>query len=235
MHLNKFLPQAGVCSRRKATDAIKAGEVKVNGIIVKEPWYEVKPKDVVSINGHAVHLTQKYAYILLNKPKNCITTLSDEKGRETVLDLLVGVKERVFPIGRLDRNTTGVLLLTNDGEFANKLMHPRYEVQKVYTATLDKPLVITDLEKIKQGVQLPDGLIKVDYVGFVTEKNKSVVRVKLHSGKYRVVRRLFNKVGYEVKKLDRISFAGLTKKGLPAGAWRYLTSKEIKALKEKTI
>lgn len=232
MQLNKYLAHAGVCSRRKAVDLIKAGKVMVNNKVITEPGHVVNPDDVVKVGGKKIKQEHKL-YILLNKPKNCITTVSDEKGRRTVIDILKPmIKQRVYPIGRLDYDTTGVLLLTNDGLLAQKLSHPRYEVQKEYLVVLDLPLQAVDAQKIKAGVMLPDGKVKVDNFSFVKNKQRKQVRVALHSGRYRVIRRLFKKLGYNVTSLDRIRFAGLTKRGVPIGKWRFLTKAQVRQLKK---
>ncbi len=233
MQLNKYIAQAGICSRRKAVELIKQGVVTVNGQKVTEPGYQVKSADIVRVRGKKV-ARQKLMYILMNKPKDYVTTVSDERGRRTVIDLLSGqIKERVYPVGRLDRSTTGLLLLTNDGELAEKLAHPRYEVKKVYHVLLDKPLVYADMQKIKAGVRLSDGLVRVDMISYAPGKYKNHLRVTLHSGKYRIVRRMFEHFDYDVIQLDRVRYAGLTKKGLRVGMWRYLTAYEIRTVKQE--
>ncbi|HRN77616.1 MAG TPA: pseudouridine synthase [Candidatus Dependentiae bacterium] len=232
--LNKYIAQAGLCSRRKAIDLIKAGRVTINNRVVKEPGYRVLPSDRVAVEGQILARERSNVYILLNKPKDYVTTLSDERGRKTVIDLLKPeVTERVYPVGRLDRNTTGVLLLTNDGDLANQLAHPKYQVQKIYKVTVDFVVKPSDIQKLKQGIQLEDGQVVVDEAQYVPRERKNNVYVALHSGKYRVVRRLFEALGYEVDKLDRVQFAGLTKKGLRVGEWRYLTPEEVRELKGK--
>ncbi len=231
-YLSKFIAHAGVCSRRKAADLVRSGTVTVNDTVITEPGYKVESGDVVKISGKVIK-QEPFVYILLNKPKDYITTMRDQKGRRTVMDLVKGaVKERIYPVGRLDRNTTGLLLLTNDGELTNKLSHPRHEVQKTYYVVLNNPLKRADAENIKAGVELEDGFVLVDELYFVENKPKSHVQLVLHSGKYRVVRRLFAHLGYEVVKLDRVLYAGLTKKGLPVGAWRFLNDKEVCTLKK---
>jgi 23S rRNA pseudouridine2605 synthase len=231
--LSKFLAHAGVCSRRKAGDLIKQGQVTVNGRLIDDPSYRVQPKDVVETQGRIIHEESK-VYIVLNKPRDCITTVSDEKGRNTVLDVLIGApRVRLYPVGRLDRSTTGLLVMTNDGEFANVLAHPRNEVSKVYQVTLNAALTQHDLSTIREGVILEDGEIIVDDIDYVPGKRK-VVLVQLHSGKNRIIRRIFEHLGYEVTALDRIAFGGLTKKGLLCGQWRYLSDGEIKMLKQSS-
>jgi len=226
--LSKYLAQAGIASRRKATELIKQGHIKVNDIIIREPGYKIKTRDAVTCNDKPVRVHEKI-YILLNKPKNYITTVSDEKGRKTVMDLVsdaIGV--RVYPVGRLDRNTTGLLILTNDGEFAQKLSHPKYEVQKTYMVTLDKIFTQKDMDSVKKGLLLEDGPVRVDAISYVQSMPRNHVKVVLHSGRNRIVRRIFEFFGYEVTKLDRIGYAHLTKKGLRVGEWRYLTADELK-------
>jgi 23S rRNA pseudouridine2605 synthase len=231
--LNKYIAQAGICSRRKAVDLITAGKVTVNNKVILEPGYRVTLQDRVVVEGKILAPELSKVYILLNKPKDCVTTLSDERGRKTVIDLISPqVKERVHPVGRLDRNTTGLLLLTNDGEFTNKLAHPRYEIEKVYHVTLASAVTTSDMRKLKEGVQLSDGKAFVDEIYYIPGEKKNRVSVILHSGKHRIVRRLFESLGYEVSKLDRVKFAGLTKKGLRQGEWRYLIPQEVKSLKE---
>ncbi len=231
--LSKYVAHTGVCSRRKAALLIKNGFVTVNNQIVVEPGNKISQSDEVKVRGKIVRPEQAAIYILLNKPKDYITTLSDQAGRRTIIDLIKpDIVQRVYPVGRLDRNTTGLLLLTNDGVLANALAHPRYQVEKVYHVALEVPLQEHDLKKIKSGVELEDGTVVVDAVHFIPNKQKNHLRLVLHSGKYRVLRRLFKKLGYTVAKLDRVKYAGLTKKMLPIGAWRYLTDKEIELLKK---
>lgn len=233
MQLNKFLAHTGVSSRRNAVELIKSGKVTVNGHIVTEPGYRVKETDMVKVDGKKIKVETKI-YILLNKPEGYITTVSDEKGRQTVLDLVKPeIKQRVYPVGRLDRETTGVLLLTNDGELAQKLAHPKYEIKKTYQVILDKSLTYPDLQKIKEGIRLRDGMVRVDHVGFAPNKRENVVRVTLHSGKNRIVRRIFESLGYNVLELDRTKFAGITKERVRCGMWRFLTAGEVKLLREK--
>ena len=231
MSLSKYLALSGVASRRASTQLVKDGLVTVNGQIVKEPGYKLKSSDTVLVQGKTATVKQQKVYILLNKPKDYITTLADERDRKTVKDLLGDQGMRVYPVGRLDRNTTGLLLMTNDGDLAQKLAHPKYEVTKVYQVTLDMPLKSSDLEHVRAGIELEDGFIKVDDIRYVPQMPRNQVRITLHSGKYRVVRRLFEHIGYEVIGLDRISYAGLTKKNLLVGKWRHLTEPEIIMLK----
>ena len=199
--------------------------------MITELGYRIKPTDMVSYGGQTIK-REKMVYMVINKPKNFITTSDDPFDRETVLSLIKGAcKERVYPVGRLDRNTTGVLIITNDGEMTKKLTHPRYEKKKIYHVVLDKPVTGADIKQIKEGLELEDGLIKVDEVSYVSGADKKEVGIELHSGKNRIVRRIFEHLGYDVKKLDRVSFAGLTKKDLPRGRWRFLTQQEIDFLK----
>jgi len=226
--LVKYLAQSGIASRRKVVQAIKDGLVTVNGEIITEPWFNVTDKDTIKYENRIVKPVSKYIYILLNKPVGYITTVSDPQGRPTVLDLVKKYnKQRIYPVGRLDKDTSGVLLLTNDGQLTQKLAHPRYNVKKVYQVLLDRPFSQEDAEKLKKGVRLQDGVTKIDSVSW----NKRKVRVALHSGKNRVVRRLFAKLGYHILKLDRIEFAGLKKKGIVPGAFRLLTKKEVESIK----
>ncbi|MEX6687689.1 pseudouridine synthase [Danxiaibacter flavus] len=233
MPLNKYIAHAGVCARREAAELVKEGKVQVNNNIIYEPGFKVSPDDKVKVKGKLVHIQKNLVYILLNKPKDYITTLDDPQGRKTVLDLIKGAvtNERVYPVGRLDRNTTGVLLITNDGELAQKLTHPSFEVKKIYEVTLDKPLAKNDGQAILDGVELEDGLVKADAVGYVDARDKNVVGVQIHSGRNRIVRRIFEHLGYNVKNLDRVMFANLTKKNVERGKWRYLNEKEVRLLK----
>ncbi len=230
--LNKFISNAGVCSRRQADEYIKAGYVTVNDAVVLEMGYKVKPKDIVKFKKKKVQ-NEKKVYVLLNKPKGYLTTTSDDRERKTVMDLVSTVKDvRLYPVGRLDRNSTGIILLTNDGELAQKLSHPSGEVTKVYQVELDKKLEMKDLHAIREGVLLEDGKANVDQADYTLPRGDDrVVGVELHSGKNRIVRRIFEHLGYEVVKLDRVLYAGLTKKNLPRGKWRFLTEKEIVFLK----
>ena len=240
--LNKYLSHAGVASRRNADELIREGRVKVNGVVVTEMGYKVKPKDEVEFDSKLLTLESKY-YILLNKPKDFITTLSDEKGRRTVMELLRGAyvqiktktKPRLYPVGRLDRNTTGVLLITNDGELAQKLTHPSSEIRKVYHVVLDKKLRKEDFDKIAEGgVVLEDGIAEVDEIAYPNPKNRAEVGIEIHTGKNRFIRRLFETLGYKVERLDRVFFAGLTKKDVPRGKWRFLNEAEVRLLKHFT-
>ncbi len=231
--LSKYIAHTGICSRRKATMLIRDGLVMVNNQVITEPGHKVEQVDEVKVKGKVVKPIQATLYILLNKPKDYITTLADEADRRTVIDLIKpAIVERIYPVGRLDRNTTGLLLLTNDGALAHILTHPRYQVKKTYHVVLKRSLQEDDLQKIKSGVLLEDGVAMVDDIYFIPNKARNYLRLVLHSGKYRVIRRLFEKLGYTVVKLDRIEYAGLTKKGLPVGAWRYLTEKEVVLLKK---
>ena len=231
--LSKYLAQAGIASRRKAVDIIKSKVVTVNGVMINEPGFKVNPNDCVRINDNLIR-SQSKVYILLNKPKNCITTVSDDLGRHNVINLIGDqIKQRVYPVGRLDRNTTGLLLLTNDGELALKLSHPKFEVEKIYHVQLHKPLTRADMQKIKEGVHLEDGFIKVDAAHYFADRSKQNILVALHSGKNRIVRRIFEHLGYEVNKLDRAGYAGLTKACLEVGQWRHLTKAEIASLKQE--
>ncbi len=232
MPLNKFIAHSGVSSRRDAADMVKLGNVKVNGQVVTEPGHKVSGKDDVRVNGKKIFLEKNLVYILLNKPKDFITTTDDPQGRKTVLDLIKrATTERVYPVGRLDRNTSGVLLLTNDGELSQKLTHPSNEIKKIYAVTLDKPLEKKDFEQILKGVVLEDGPASVDKLAFADTKDKTQLGVELHSGRNRIVRRIFEHLGYDVKQLDRVMFAGLTKKNVERGKWRYLNEKEVRELK----
>jgi 23S rRNA pseudouridine2605 synthase len=232
IRLNRFLAMAGVGSRRGNDELIVSGAIKVNGKQVRELGTKVDPeKDIVTVHGNPVHPAQHTVYILLNKPKDCITTLKDEKERTTVSDY-VRVKERVYPVGRLDRNTTGVLLLTNDGDMTHSLIHPSFEVEKVYRVSLDKPLKNEDLGRLKRGVDLDDGPARAGEVHFVDGSKRMRVFVSLHEGRNREVRRIFEALGYDVKYLDRVSFAGLEYSGLQRGEWRYLTNEEVRYLKK---
>jgi 23S rRNA pseudouridine2605 synthase len=232
MPLNKFIAHCGVCGRREAAELVKEGKVTVNGDKVFEPGYKVSDTDKVIVKGKRVFLQKNSVYILLNKPKDFITTSSDPQGRKTVLDLIKSATtERVYPVGRLDRNTTGVLLLTNDGELAQKLTHPSFEVKKIYEVTLDKPVAKTDLDQIAAGITLEDGFVAADSVGYANTKDKHIVGIEIHSGKNRIVRRIFEHLGYDVKALDRVMFANLTKKNVERSKWRYLNEKEVRLLK----
>ena len=227
IRLNKYIANSGVCSRREADDLIKQGLVSVNGTVMTEMGYRVKKTDLVRYDGQKI-LPEPFVYILMNKPKDFITTTDDEKGRKTVMDLLADkIPQRVYPIGRLDRNTTGVLLLTNDGEVAQALTHPSFQIKKVYHVVLDKKVNGTDLDKLVEGVELEDGKVHADAAAFVDSEDKRHVGVEIHSGRNRVVRRMFEHLGYDVEKLDRVSMGIFTKKDLPRGKWRFLKESEI--------
>jgi 23S rRNA pseudouridine2605 synthase len=232
MPLNKFVAHAGICSRRDAADLVKSGKVTVNGIEIKEPGHKVTGTEEIKVNGKKITAAKNLVYILLNKPKDHITTTEDPEGRKTVLDIVrKATTERVYPIGRLDRNTTGVLLLTNDGELAQKLSHPSYEVRKIYEVTLDRPLAKKDFDTLLAGLTLDDGFIAPDSLAYADPRNKSVVGIEIHSGKNRIVRRMFEKLGYDVRNLDRVMYANLTKKNVDRGKWRFLQEKEVRLLK----
>ncbi|MCF8367643.1 MAG: rRNA pseudouridine synthase [Bacteroidales bacterium] len=234
IRLNKYIANAGICSRREADVLIETGVIKVNGKVVQDLGTKVSPSDKVQYDGQTLHTEKKY-YVLLNKPKDYITTTDDPFERRTVMFLVRNAcKERIYPVGRLDKNTTGLLLLTNDGELAKKLTHPKHKITKIYHVTLDKNLAKTDMVKIANGINLEDGFVKVDEIAWVKDAaNKKEVGVEIHSGKNRIIRRIFESVGYKVVKLDRVIFAGLTKKDLPRGKWRFLTDNELSFLKMK--
>ncbi|MCX7984744.1 MAG: rRNA pseudouridine synthase [Bacteroidetes bacterium] len=232
LRLNRFLAMAGIASRRKSDELINSGVVRVNGRIVTELGTKVNPAtDRITVNGKPATLTEKKIYILMNKPKDAITTVSDEKGRTTVMDYLK-TKYRVFPVGRLDRNTTGVLLFTNDGDFAHALLHPKNEIEKVYRVTLDKQVTDTDLRKLRKGIELSDGPAKARTAEIIEGSKRKKVLISLTEGRNREVRRMFEALGYDVKQLDRVSFAGLTPLGVPRGKWRFLTHQEVQQVKE---
>lgn len=231
IRLNKFLANAGVCSRREADEFITAGVVSVNGEVVTELGTKVKRSDLVKFHDEPVSIERK-VYVLLNKPKDCVTTSDDPQERRTVMDLIKGAcNERIYPVGRLDRNTTGVLLLTNDGDLASKLTHPQYLKKKIYHVYLDKNLTKADMDQIAAGIQLEDGEVHADAISYASDTDKSQVGIEIHSGKNRIVRRIFESLGYKVIKLDRVYFAGLTKKKLRRGEWRYLTEQEVNFLR----
>ena len=231
IRLNKFLANAGICSRREADEFITAGVVSVNGVVVTELGTKVKRTDEIKFHDQPVNIERK-VYVLLNKPKDCVTTSDDPQERKTVMDFVKGAcKERIYPVGRLDRNTTGVLLLTNDGDLASKLTHPKYLKKKIYHVYCDKNVTKADLDQIVSGITLDDGEIHADAVSYASEIDKSQVGIEIHSGKNRIVRRIFEALGYRVIKLDRVYFAGLTKKGLRRGDWRYLTEQEVNMLR----
>ncbi|HJW30892.1 MAG TPA: pseudouridine synthase [Saprospiraceae bacterium] len=235
MRLNKYLAHCGIASRRAADVLIMQGHVTVNGKVVQEMGYHVQPNDVVIFKGKPIKPVDKLVYYLLNKPRNVLSTAADERGRKTVLDVIAEkIPERIYPVGRLDRNTSGLILLTNDGELTKKLSHPSHKVPKVYHVTLNKNLTLKDLEQIREGITLDDGPIKADSLHFMEGKTKRDVQIEIHSGKNRVIRRLFEHLGYEVMKLDRTYYAGLTKKNLPRGRFRPLTKEEIRMLKHFT-
>ena len=230
MPLNKFIAHCGMSSRRDAAELVKLGNVKVNNETITEPGHKVSGKDEIKVNGKKITLAKNLVYILLNKPKDYITTADDPQKRKTVFNL-VRVKERIFPVGRLDRNTSGVLLLTNDGDLSQKLTHPSFEVKKVYHVTLDRPLERKDFDNVLKGVPLEDGPARVDVLAYADSKDKKELGVEIHSGRNRIVRRIFEHLGYEVKNLDRVVFAGLTKKNVERGKWRFLSEKEVRDLK----
>jgi 23S rRNA pseudouridine2605 synthase len=233
MPLNKYLAHCGISSRRKAVEYIEQGKVVINGEAKTEPFYRIQPGDVVICDGQPLAVQERLVYVLLNKPKNVITSSDDERGRTTVLDIVDGhYPERIYPVGRLDRDTTGLIIITNDGDLANKLSHPSYNIQKQYRVGLRRPLTQADLEAIERGVELEDGLVEVKWIRFSQEHpTRDVIELEITSGRNRVVRRLFEYLGYEVHKLDRFYFAGLTKKDLERGHFRDLTQREITMLK----
>jgi len=235
MRLNKYVAHCGICSRRQAADLVKSGQISVNGEVVVEPFYQMKQGDAVRYKGKVIRPEENMVYLLMNKPKGVISTSQDERGRTTVLDLIKDkVSERVFPVGRLDRETTGLLLLTNDGELALKMTHPSFQMEKQYEVVLNKELKPEDLQKIRDGVVLEDGPATVDAAHFTSGKTKDSVTLLLHLGRNRIVRRIFEHLGYEVVKLDRVYLGGLTKKDLPRGFVRYLTPREVVMLKHFT-
>lgn len=227
IRLNKYVANSGVCSRRDADVYIAAGNVSVNGKTITEMGFKVKQGDVVKFDNRTLN-PEKKEYILLNKPKNFITTTSDERGRRTVMELISNAtKARLVPVGRLDRNTTGLLLFTNDGDLAKRLTHPKHGVRKIYHVELSKNLKLADLKQIREGLTLDDGEVQVDEISYITNAPKKEVGIEIHSGRNRIVRRIFEHLGYEVTKLDRVTFAGLTKKDLPRGHWRPLSKQEV--------
>ncbi|MCM1032151.1 MAG: RNA-binding S4 domain-containing protein [Odoribacter sp.] len=231
IRLNKFMSNAGICSRREADEFIQQGLVKVNGNVVTELGTKICHSDVVEYDDKVVALESK-CYILLNKPKDCVTTSEDPQDRTTVMDYVKGAcTERIYPVGRLDRNTTGVLLLTNDGDLASKLTHPKYVKKKIYHVWCDKDIAEEDMQRIADGIELEDGPIHADAISYATETDRNQAGIEIHSGRNRIVRRIFESLGYHVTKLDRVYFAGLTKKNLPRGRWRYLTQEEVNLLK----
>lgn len=227
IRLNKYIANSGICSRREADTYIEHGSVQVNGKLVTEMGYKVQPNDVVQFDGTNITPEQK-KYVLLNKPKNYITTMDDDRGRKTVMDLVANAtKERIYPVGRLDRNTTGLLLFTNDGELAKKLTHPKHNVRKLYQASLDRKLDLKDLEKLRGDVIIEGRKVFIDAVSYINNEPKTEIGIEIHSGRNRIVRKIFEHVGYKVTKLDRVVFAELTKKNLPRGRWRELTNLEV--------
>lgn len=227
--LNKYIARCGVSSRRKADDLIKEGQITLNGEIINNPAYRLKIDDKVVYKNKEL-IPEKKIYILLNKPKNCIATRSDERDRKTVIDLIdKQIQERVFPVGRLDRATTGLLLLTNDGEFAQKLAHPQYLIKKLYKITLNTNFKAFDFNKLTKGLHLDDGFIKPDYA-YYSGPAKDTINIALHSGKNRIIRRMMEHLGYKITKLDRIQYGNLTKKNLPLGKWRHITKQELEFL-----
>jgi len=231
IRLNKFMSNAGICSRREADEFIQQGLVKVNGKVITELGTKISHADVVEYDEKVVALESK-CYILLNKPKDCVTTSEDPQDRTTVMDLVKGAcTERIYPVGRLDRNTTGVLLLTNDGDLASKLTHPKYIKKKIYHVWCDRDIAEEDMQRIADGIELEDGPIHADAISYATETDRNQAGIEIHSGRNRIVRRIFESLGYHVTKLDRVYFAGLTKKNLPRGRWRYLTQEEVNLLK----
>jgi 23S rRNA pseudouridine2605 synthase len=232
IQLNKFIAHAGVCSRRDAAALVKSGKVHVNGKVVDEPGFRVTRADKIQVNGKPVSINERFVYILLNKPKDFITTTEDPQGRKTVLDIVKNAtSERVYPVGRLDRNTTGVLLLTNDGALAQKLSHPSFEIKKIYEVKLDREFQKKDMEAMSKGLVLEDGFIAPDSIAYADSKDRSVVGIEIHSGRNRIVRRMFEHLGYDVRNLDRVMYANLTKKNVERGKWRFLTEKELRLLK----
>ena len=231
VRLNKYIADSGLCSRREADELIASGQITVNGKQVKEMGIRISPRDTVRYKGKILK-NEKPVYILLNKPKDVVTTVRDDHAKRSVIDLVKDAcKERVYPVGRLDRNTTGVLLLTNDGELTKRLTHPRYEKKKVYHVVVDKPVTKSHLEEMVHGIDLEEERVFADAASYVDPHDKTQVGVEIHTGQNRVVRRIFESQGYKVKKLDRVYFAGLTKKNLPRGKWRHLSFKEVNILK----
>ena len=231
VRLNKYLSNAGICSRREADVLIQTGVITINGEVITELGFKIKPEDVVRYDGETIN-AEKKRYVLLNKPKGFITTMDDPYGRKTVMGLVSkACRERIYPVGRLDRDTTGLLLFTNDGDMAKKLTHPRHKASKIYHVELNKPVKKEDLERLLSGIDLEDGRTTFDVAEYVKDGNSREVGVELHSGKNRIVRRMFESMGYEVVRLDRVQFAGLTKKDLPRGMFRHLTEKEVAFLK----
>lgn len=232
MRLNKYVAHCGITSRRKAAELVKSGKIEVNGHVLNNPAYVVQPQDKIFYEGKQIKPEKRKVYLLMNKPKDTICTLSDEKNRKTVMDLIPrSIKERIYPVGRLDRATTGLLVLTNDGELAKKLSHPSHKVKKIYHVVLDRPLSNKDLNRIKEGINLEDGRVEVDKISYVQNAPRTEVGVEIHIGRNRIVRRIFEHFDYDVRKLDRVYYGGLTKKDLPRGRSRDLTEQEIIMLK----
>ena len=230
IRLNKYIANSGICSRREADTYIEHGSVEINGKLITEMGYKVQPGDVVRFDGTSITPEQK-KYVLLNKPKNYITTMDDDRGRKTVMELIANAsKERIYPVGRLDRNTTGLLLFTNDGDLAKKLTHPKHNVRKLYHASLDRKLELKDLEKLRGEVIIEGRKVFIDAISYVNGEPKSEIGIEIHSGRNRIVRKIFEHVGYKVNKLDRVVFAELTKKNLPRGRLRELTNLEVSNL-----
>jgi 23S rRNA pseudouridine2605 synthase len=231
IRLNRYIASTGVCSRREADDLIRAGHVKLNGKTVTEMGIKVQPGDSVSYRGKQLR-GEKKVYVLLNKPKDTVTTVKDTHDRKTVMDLVKGCcTERIYPVGRLDRNTTGVLLLTNDGELAETLSHPSFNKKKIYHIYLDKAITGADIQRLADGIELEDGFIRPDQVEYVESNDRKQIGMEIHSGRNRIVRRMFEHLGYKVIRLDRVYYAGLTKKGLSRGRWRHLSPKEVGMLR----
>ncbi len=228
--MNRYIANAGICSRRDADELIQSGQIKVNGQVVREMGLKVGPRDRVMYKGKTLR-PEKTQYVLLNKPKDFITTMEDTHDRKTVMNLVDNAcEERIYPVGRLDRHTTGLLLFTNDGELARKLTHPSQRIRKIYQVELDKPITADDFDKVVAGVQLDDGIAPVDELAIVGD-DAQILGIEIHVGRNRIVRRIFEKLGYRVQKLDRVMFGNLTKKDLPRGNWRHLSAKEIMSLK----
>lgn len=230
LRLNRYISMSGVCSRRDADALIAAGRVKVNEVVVQTVGVKVKRNDKIEVDGELI-VPERKVYLVLNKPKDYVTTVEDPMDRKTVMTLIANAcKERVYPVGRLDRQTTGVLLFTNDGDLSKKLTHPKYEHKKIYHVFLDRPLNVKDMESISQGIELEDGQVKADEISYVST-DQTQVGIEIHSGRNRIVRRIFEHLGYQIEKLDRVYFAGITKKNLPRGKWRFLTAEEVRILK----
>ena len=231
IHLNKHIAHSGHCSRRKATELIKNGEVTVNGTIIKEPFYQVQPTDAIKIKNKLLSFQEKKLYFLFNKPKDVITTASDPQERTTIMHFFKRFKERLYPIGRLDRNTTGIIIMTNDGDLTQKLSHPKFNIAKTYHVTTHKPVTEKHIQMLLDGIKLEDGIMKVDKVYAIARK-KNTLSVTIHSGKKHIIKRLFTKLRYYVEKLDRVKFATLTKQGVPLGTYRALSKEEVESLQQ---